>query len=231
SYKSFRVKIAILSAEVAILSAELKKNLSTEIENLSAEVANLSAELRKIDILSMYRDTICCFKVFITEKIKEVNKEMENWTRIKNTLNVERYKNLKVVTNQLENILEPGLTYEEFNSLLGLKNISNSTFYKEFNLENLPEIKSHLKNTQFPDGWELTKQALTKIMDPLEEWLLLQQLPEETVTKTYSEYLVERSKRSTNIPLPEFRRPNEGVDKSKWKDMVPIKEASKGRKG
>ncbi|CAB4441605.1 unnamed protein product [Rhizophagus irregularis] len=201
-------KIANLSGEVAILSAELKKNLSTEIENLSAEVANLSAELRKIDILSMYRDTICCFKVFITEKIKEVNKEMENWTKIKNTLNVERYKNLKVFART-----------EKY------------TFYKEFNLENLPEIKSHLKNTQFPDGWELTKQALTKIMDPLEEWLLLQQLPEETVTKTYSEYLVERSKRSTNILLPELRRPNEGVDESKWKDMVPIIEASKGRKG
>ena len=61
-------------------------------------------------------------------------------------------------------------------------------------------------------------------MGPLEKWLLLQQSPkhEELVTKTYDEYLVEKSKKSINISLP-VRKPNEGADETKWKDLVPIK--------
>ncbi|RIA98484.1 hypothetical protein C1645_812747 [Glomus cerebriforme] len=96
------------------LKVELKEK-DREIKVLKNQVENLAAELRKIDILSTYRDIISCFKVFISEELS--------------------------------------------------------------------------KNTQFPNDWQLTKKALTKIMGPLEKWLLLQQAPkhEEPVTKIYDE--------------------------------------------
>ena len=183
---------------------ELKEK-DKEIKKLKKQVEKLE-ELRIIDIL---RDVINCFKVFIPEELSKVNQEMDNWTKIKNALRVEQYNNPKIVTNQLEQVLKSlGLTYEEFYGLLELKHTSNFKFHRSFSLENLQEIKSQLENTQFPDGWKLTKLALKKIMDPLEKWLSLKQAPKQ-VTKTYDEYLIEKSKKSINISHLEIRKPEE----------------------
>ncbi|CAG8631833.1 4377_t:CDS:2, partial [Funneliformis mosseae] len=129
-------------------------------------------------------DVVDCFKVSISEELSKVNQGMSDWTRLKNALRAEKYKYPKVVTQQLFKVLER----------LGLT-------LKEF--DNLLE----LKNVSFKAS------ALIKIMDPIEMWLLLQ-LAQEPVEKTYDEYLVERSKKSINIPSPEVRKPNEGVDES-----------------
>ncbi|PKY52105.1 hypothetical protein RhiirA4_408029, partial [Rhizophagus irregularis] len=66
-----------------------------------------------------------------------------------------------------------------------------SHFIKISVLKIYKRLSPPLKNTQFPDDWKLTKQALTKIMGPLENWLFLQQAPkhEELVSKTYDEQL------------------------------------------
>ncbi|CAG8676502.1 8534_t:CDS:2, partial [Funneliformis caledonium] len=176
-----------------------KRNAQLKVE-LKWKDEDLKEKDREIKNL---KNKLIASKVFISEELSKVNQGMSDWTRLKNALRAEKYKYPKVVTQQLFKVLERlGLTLKEFDNLLELK-----------------------IETKFPDDWELTKQALIKIMVPLEMWLLLQlaQEPSENqmrelmnpIKRSDYEYFVARkpSKTTSADVKMELFTQNQMVDK------------------
>jgi len=161
----------------------IMEELIKTLKQSQKELTEAKISLKRIEILSKYRDWIKRLRSVVVRKMnEEEGKKFENWDGLEETLRDEmdnkdlyedhgKYYDLKY-TKRLESILKGfNLTRSDFDHLLHINEESISEFHnKKTSLRDLDNARLELAQTTFPKNMADTKKTLEKALNALGIW-------------------------------------------------------------
>ncbi|CAB4375492.1 unnamed protein product [Rhizophagus irregularis] len=165
------------------------EELVKSVEQLQEELVEVKTRLRRLELLSKYRDWITRLRSIMVRKMNERNKkfnimnqEFKNWVEVAEMLlveadtkvlyeeNGEHYE--QTCTNLLVNVLKDfDLTKSDFDQLLLMYDESISGFpNKKTTLADLPYAQVELAGTTFPESMADYKKLLEKALNAIGIW-------------------------------------------------------------
>lgn len=152
------------------------------MEQLQEELTEAKISLKRVEILSKYKDWIKRLRSVVVRKMNEGEGKKFNWDGLEEVLRDEmdnkdlyedhgEYYDLKY-TKRLESILKGfNLTRSDFDHLLHINGESISELHnKKTNLRDLDNARLELAKITFPKNMADTKKTLEKALNALEIW-------------------------------------------------------------
>ncbi|PKC04794.1 hypothetical protein RhiirA5_421758 [Rhizophagus irregularis] len=167
----------------------IMEELVKSVKQLQEELVEVKTRLRRLELLSKYRDWITRLRSIMVRKMNErnkkfniINQEFKNWVEVAEMLlveadtkvlyeeNGEHYE--QTCTNLLVNVLKDfDLTKSDFDQLLLMYDGSISGFpNKKTTLADLPYAQVELAGTTFPESMADYKKLLEKALNAIGIW-------------------------------------------------------------
>lgn len=158
------------------------EELVKSVKQLQVELVNVQTRLKRIEILSKYRDWITKLRSVVLRKMNEKDQEFKSWGEVAEVLSLEAdNKDLyeetgkhyeQICTKRLVNVLKDfDLTKSDFDQLLLMYDESISEFHnKKTTLKDLPYAQVELAQTTFPESMADYKKPLEKALNAIEIW-------------------------------------------------------------